>query len=149
MWQHLRESFEALARFEYGFTETETRHELYFGGRFYRWAPFSRSREGIELFLFICIGIPCIDNYSIWTTDQKPLSNDTFHLKLLQLRTRVKLNIAPSIICHFREILSLGAWANASVFSWKKYPIYVSELTTISTADQKIKSFSPSMHAIT
>ena len=90
MWQHLRESFEALARFEYGFTETETRHELYFGGRFYRWAPFSRSREGIELFLFICIGIPCIDNYSTWTADQKPLNNDTFGLKILQLRTRVK-----------------------------------------------------------
>ena len=45
------------------------------------------SRERIELFLFNCIGIPCIDNYSIWTADQKPLSNDTFHLKLLQLRT--------------------------------------------------------------
>lgn len=90
MWQHLRESFEALARFEYGFTETETRHELYFGGRFYQWAPFSRSREGIELFLFICIGIPCIDNYSIWIADQKPLNNDTFGLKILKLRTRVK-----------------------------------------------------------
>ena len=90
MWQHLRESFEALARFEYGFTETETRHELYFGGRFYQWAPFSRSREGIELFHFICIGILCIDNYSIWIADQKPLNNDTFGLKILQLWTRVK-----------------------------------------------------------
>ena len=33
---------------------------------------------------------PCIDNYSTWTADQKPLNNDTFGLKILQLRTRVK-----------------------------------------------------------
>ena len=32
-------------------------------------------------------------------------------------------NIAPSIICHFREILSLAPRANASAFSWKNYPI--------------------------
>ena len=43
--------------------------------------PHFHSRERIELFLFICIGIPSIDNYSVWTADQKPLSNDTFHLK--------------------------------------------------------------------